>query len=82
MTEVAVLSVPVYRLRPQEGDGVMGEAEATVAGQPGKIVLNARGLYLVLGDDGPAFGIDLNALARALGDAVERDLEAKGEPRS
>jgi hypothetical protein len=71
MTVVATIrEVPIHAAMRRGADHLFGEAEATISGRNGHIYLTMRGLYLEV--DGQSFGIDLNALARAMGDAVGR----------
>lgn len=74
---VATLSVPVYLSRPGAGDQRLGVAEATVRGAPAEVSLTTKGLYLSI-QNGPSWGIDLNALARAIADAVAPPTGAAG----
>lgn len=67
---VATISVDIHAARPNPGDPVLGEADAVVGGKRGEIRLTTRGLYLVLKDGSQGCGIDLNALALAMVDAV------------
>ncbi|MCU9850370.1 hypothetical protein OEZ60_20505 [Defluviimonas sp. WL0024] len=79
MKPVAMLAVPLYRSRPADGDKVFGEAEGTVGDQMAAIELTTRGLYLGVigvGGNGPSFGVDLNALAKAMADAAETWLKS------
>lgn len=69
MTIVATIpEVPIHAAMRRGGDQLFGEAEATISGRHGHIFLTTRGLYLEV--DGQSFGIDLNALAGAMADAV------------
>lgn len=69
VTPAATLTVPVYLSRPRHEDQRLGVAEATVGASAAEVCLTTRGLYLIV-DNGPSWGIDLNALARAMADAV------------
>lgn len=68
MTHVATIPVGIHATAPKPGDAVLGRAEALIGGRHGEVRLTTRGLYLLSGDQG--WGIDLNALARAMADAV------------
>ncbi|PQV56384.1 hypothetical protein LX70_02650 [Defluviimonas denitrificans] len=76
MNPVVTISVPVYLSRPNPVDQRLGEAEATVGGAEAQVVLTTRGLYLTV-QNGPSWGIDLNALTRAMADAVAPPKEVR-----
>lgn len=79
MTVIATIDdIAVHTGRPAITDPVVATSEGFVADRPCTVTLTTRGLYLSV-DGGPSFAVDINALARALGETVEDHLLAEAQ---